>query len=198
MGIPPWEELMNNVNKHLSENDLGKLHPASMQVEKRALHAPLQPHFWCPSVMEGEVELNVVQIIILTKRAWLHNSLAKHIDLSFCFEYCICFFEPVFQGKDLEWFWQDVKLSLKSRIISEVWQTNSILNELNEFNCPRTQIHLVNKSWKLLPLFQCPLPLQVIVFCFCYSFLQSAAVHGFTVDRGHQRSVRSCPRKRAE
>lgn len=92
--------------------------------------------------------------------------------MSFCFEYHICFFEPAFLGKDLQWFWQDAKLSLKSRIICEIWQTNSILKECN---CPRIQLYLVNKNWKLLPVFQCPLLLQVIVFCFCYSFLQSAA-----------------------
>lgn len=144
MGNPPWEAFMNNVNKHLSENDLDKLHPASMQVKKRTLYTPLQPHFWCLSVTEGEIELNVVQIITLTRRAWLRNSRAKHTDpCTFAFNITSIFFEPVFQGKDLQRFWQDAKLSLKSRIISEIWQTNSLLNWCH---CPRKQMHLVNRS----------------------------------------------------
>lgn len=133
MGNPPWEAFMNNVNKHLSENDLDKLHPASMQVKKRTLYTPLQPHFWCLSVTEGEIELNVVQIITLTRRAWLRNSRAKHTDpCTFAFNITSNFLNLYFKEKIFSEFFQNYIWNLTNKFSFKLMSLSQKANALGQ------------------------------------------------------------------
>lgn len=133
MGNPPWEAFMNNVNKHLSENDLDKLHPASMQVKKRTLYTPLQPHFWCLSVTEGEIELNVVQIITLTRRAWLRNSRAKHTDpCTFAFNIASIFLNLYFKEKIFSEFFQNYIWNLTNKFSFKLMSLPQKANALGQ------------------------------------------------------------------
>lgn len=133
MGNPPWEAFMNNVNKHLSENDLDKLHPASMQVKKRTLYTPLQPHFWWLSVTEGEIELNVVQIITLTRRPWLHNSRAKHTDpCTFAFNIASIFLNLYFKEKIFSEFFQNYIWNLTNKFSFKLMSLSQKANALGQ------------------------------------------------------------------